>query len=166
MALEVIFLLLVGMVAITLHSKLRIPMHLPGKQGILFVALVVSGRGLSRLSFAASITCIGSALLLSTSFLGFHDPFIAVTYVLLGGIMDLLFWLTSKYSEKPWILALASGIAWMFIPAIRLFMSLFVTMPMNSFSSGIAYPFLTHLLFGFTGGLIGAGILSLFKTAE
>jgi hypothetical protein len=166
MAVEVIFLLLVGMVAITLHSKLRIPMHLPGKQGILFVALVVSSRGLSRLSFAASITCIGSALLLWTGFLGFHDPFIAVTYVLLGGVMDLLFLVAAKYSEKPWILALASGIAWTFIPLIRLVLSLFVTMPMNSFSSGIAYPFITHLLFGFTGGLIGAGILTLFKTAE
>jgi hypothetical protein len=165
-ALEIIFLLLVGMIAITLHSKLRIPMHLPGKQGILFVALVVSGRGLSRLPFAASITCIGSALLLWTNFLGFHDPFLPVTYILLGGIMDLIYRIASKFSEKPWILGLASGIAWMFIPFIRLVMSFFITVPMNSFSSGIAYPFLTHLLFGVTGGLIGAGILSLFRSAK
>lgn len=166
MAVEIIFLLLVGMVGIALHSKLRIPMHLPGKQGILFVALVVSGRGLSRLSFAASITCIGSALLLWTNLLGFHDPFLPITYMLLGGFMDLIYRLASNFSEKPWILALASGIAWMFIPFFRLLFSFFVTVPMNSFSSGIAYPFLTHLLFGVTGGLIGAGILLLFKPGK
>jgi hypothetical protein len=162
-AAEVIFLLLLGMFAIALHSKLRIPMHLPGKQGILFVALVVTGRGLSRLPFAASITCAGSSLLLLTSWLGFHDPFIAITYILLGGLMDLIYNFSHRYSERPWILALASGFAWMFIPLFRLFLSLFVAIPMNSFSSGIAYPFLTHLLFGFSGGLIGAGILSLIN---
>jgi hypothetical protein len=162
-AAEVLFLLLLGMIAIALHSKLRMPMHLPGKQGVLFVALVVAGRGLSRLPFAASITCTGSALLLLTSWLGFHDPFISVTYILLGGVMDLIYGISSKYSERPWVLAIASGVAWMFIPLFRLFLSIFVAIPMNSFSSGIAYPLLTHLLFGFTGGLVGAGLLSLIK---
>jgi len=151
------------MIAIALHSKLRVPMHLPGKQGVIFVALVVTGRGLSRLPFAASITCTGSALLLLTNWLGFHDPFISVTYILLGGLMDLIFRVSSKFSERTWVLAIASGIAWMFIPLFRLFLSLFVAIPMNSFSSGIAYPFITHLVFGFTGGLIGAGILSLIN---
>ena len=160
---EVLFLLLLGMIAITLHSKLRIPMHLPGKQGVLFVALIVTGRGLSRLPFAASVTCTGSALLLLTNWLGFHDPFISVTYILLGGVMDLIFSVSSKFSERPWILAIASGIAWMFIPLFRLLISWFVTIPMNSFSSGIAWPFITHLIFGFTGGLVGAGILSLIN---
>jgi len=149
------------MLAITLHSKLRVPMHLPGKQGILFVALVVAGRGLSPMRFAGSITCTGSALLLLTPVLGFHYPFMAITYVMLGGVMDLLYFIAKRFSEKPWILALASGIAWMFIPFFRLIMSIFVTVPMNHFSSGIAYPFLTHLIFGFTGALIGAGIISL-----
>jgi len=151
------------MIAIAIHSKLRIPMHLPGKQGIIFVALIVTGRGLSRLTFASSITCLGSAMLLLTPWLGFHDPFIALTYVLLGGVMDLVYGFTSKFSGKPWILAIASGLSWMFIPLFRLFLSPFVTMPLNIFSSGFVYPFSTHLLFGFIGGLLGAGLLSLLN---
>jgi len=160
-AAEAAFLLMLGMLAITLHSKLRIPMHLPGKQGILFVALVVTGRGLSPLRLAGSITCAGAALLLLTPWLGFHDPFMSVNYIMLGGVMDLLYFAALRLSDKPWVLALASGIAWMFIPLFRLIMSLFVSVPLNIFSSGIAFPFLTHLLFGFTGALIGAGILSI-----
>ena len=160
---EVIFLLMLGAIAIAIHSKLRIPMHLPGKQGVLFIALVVTGRGISRLPYAASITCLGSALFLLTPMLGFHDPFMSLTYILLGGTMDLLFGFSAKLSDKPWVLALASGVAWMFIPLFRLFLSLFATMPLNMFSSGIVYPFLTHLLFGFTGGLIGAGVLALLN---
>lgn len=163
LAAEVIFLLFLGMAAMAIHSKLKIPMHLPGKQGILFVALVVTGRGVSKLSFAASISCIGSAMFLLIPFVGFGQPFMAVNYILLGGCMDLLYNMVSRYSQKPWVLALASGVAWMFIPLFRLFISLFTAAPMNMFSSGIAYPFLTHLLFGFTGGLIGAGLVSLLN---
>ena len=136
-------------------------MHLPGKQGVLFIALVVAGRGLSRLPFSAGITCIGSAILLLAPIPGFHAPSMAFAYILLGAVMDFIYGIASRYSQKPWVLALASGIAWMFIPLIRLLMSLFVAVPMNLFSSGIAYPFLTYLLFGITGGLIGAGILTL-----
>jgi hypothetical protein len=163
---EVIFLLMLGMIAIAIHSKLRIPMHLPGKQGILFVALVVTGRGLSRLPYAASITCTGSALMLLSPMLGFHDPFMSMNYILLGGVMDLIYGLASTYSTRTWILAIASGVAWMFIPLFRLLMSLFVTVPLNLFNSGIAYPFLTHLLFGVTGGLIGVGLLALFSSRK
>ena len=163
LAAEVAFLLMLGIIAIAIHSKIRIPMHMPGKQGILFIALVVTGRGLSRFPFAASIICTGSALFLLTPMLGFSNPFMSITYILLGVVMDFIYGISTRYSEKPWILALASGIAWMFIPLLRLIMSLFVAVPLNLFSSGIAYPFLTHLLFGFTGGLIGAGILSLIN---
>ncbi len=31
LAIEILFLLLMGALAITLHAKLRIPMHLPGR---------------------------------------------------------------------------------------------------------------------------------------
>ena len=161
LAMEVAFLLFLGMAAIAIHSKLRIPMHLPGKQGIIFVALIVTGRGISKLPYAASITCTGSALLLLMPGLGFHDPFMSVNYILLGGVMDLLYRLASTISERPWVLAIASGVAWMFIPLFRLIMSLLTGVPVNMFSSGAAFPFLTHLLFGFCGGLIGAGIISL-----
>jgi hypothetical protein len=94
---------------------------------------------------------------------GTANPFGAITYILLGGVMDLLYAISVRYTEKPWILASVIGIAWMFIPLFRLFLSLFVNVPLNLFKSGIAYPFLTHLLFGCLGGLLGAGLLSLIN---
>jgi hypothetical protein len=137
-------------------------MHLPGKQGLLLITLIVAGRGISGLPLAASVTCTGSALMM-LYLTGFAGPWMAATYILLGLIMDLLYKVASQLTNKPWLLAMTCGVAWMFVPLFRLFFSLFADVPMNLFSTGLAYPFLTHLLFGFSGGLAGAGLLSLIN---
>jgi hypothetical protein len=158
---EVLFLLGIGMVGIVLHSKLRLPMHLPGKQGLLFVALIVTGKGMSRFPFAATISGIGAATLLLIPGLGFHDPFIAVIYLFLGFLMDISTGFVSRFTSRQWILSVTCGACWVFIPCFRLVMSLFVEMPMGAFRSEYIYPFATHLLFGIAGGLVAAGLLSL-----
>jgi hypothetical protein len=160
-AAEIILLLGVGMIAILLHAKLRIPMHLPGKQGVLFMALILTGKGLSRFPYAASLSGIGAASLLLIPGLGFHDPFMALNYLFLGCIIDLAAGFTSKFKSSTWIVAIACGACWIFIPLFRLAMSLIVAMPQGAFRSGILYPLFTHLVFGIAGGLVAAGILSL-----
>lgn len=160
---EVVFLLATGMVAVLLHSKLRFPMHLPGKQGLLFVALVISSRGMSRWPFASSITCLGSAALLLMPGLGFRDPFMAVNYILLGGLMDIVFSFLSARTSKIWIICGITGLCWALVPAFRLGMSPFFTVPMGAFSNGIAFPFLTYLVFGLAGGLLSGGLLRLLE---
>jgi hypothetical protein len=160
--LEIGFLLLLGIVASLVHSQIKIPMHLPGKQGLILITLIVAGRGISGLPYAASITCTGSALM--TLYLtGFSSPWMAATYLFIGMIMDLLYKGTSRLTDKPWVLAITCGVTWMFVPLFRLIFSMIADVPMNLFSSGFAYPFLTHLLFGFSGGLAGAGILSIIN---
>ena len=163
-AAEIIILLAVGMVAVVLHSKLRFPMHLPGKQGLLFVAMVVTARGMSGKGYAASMACLGSATLLLMPGLGFRDPFMAVNYILMGSVMDLVYTTVSKQTSKLWIIAGATGLCWSIIPAFRLLLSHFVQMPMGAFSSGIAFPFITYLTFGLAGGFLSAGILGLMRT--
>ncbi|MEI6683061.1 MAG: hypothetical protein WCO44_10565 [Bacteroidota bacterium] len=162
-ATEVIFLFSVGIVAVLLHSKLRFPMHLPGKQGLLFVALVITSRGLSRWPFATSIACLGSATLLLMPGLGFHDPFMAVNYILMGGLMDVVFTQASRITPRIWIITGATGLCWVLIPLFRLAVSPFAVVPMGAFSSGIAFPIMTHLAFGLAGGLLSAGLLGLLN---
>ncbi len=160
-AAEFIFLLSVGMVAVILHSKLRMPMHLPGKQGVLFMMLVVSARGMSRWPFGASISCAGAAMLLLMPGPGFHDPFMAVNYILAGCMMDTVFTFMTKQTSKTWLIAGVTGLCWVLVPLIRLTISCFFTMPMGAFSNGWVYPVITHLAFGLAGGLAAAGILTL-----
>ena len=158
-AVELFLLFFLGIIAMVIHSKLRIPMHLPGKQGLVFIALVVAGRGVSRFSFASSLICAGSAILLLTNMFGFSDPFMAVNYIMLGFLMDLAFRLTDGFNNRL-ISAVSAGVCWMALPLFKLITSSLFLLPMSSFTTGIAYPFITHFVFGLTGGLIGAGILT------
>ena len=158
---EVLLLMLIGMLAITLHAKLRIPMHLPGKQGIMFMLFIVSARAMSQYGFATSMTCFGASILLFFNAMGFHDPFMPLVYILLGIVMDVLFGLINKFKPSIILIALAGGLSWMFIPIFRLILGSIFGFPYLSLLGGAAYPLFTHFVFGFVGSLIGAGIISI-----
>ncbi|HBX51042.1 MAG: hypothetical protein A2275_19090 [Bacteroidetes bacterium RIFOXYA12_FULL_35_11] len=159
LALEILFLLLLGMLAVALHAKLRIPMKLPGKHGLVFMLLMVSSRYISRLPFATSLSCLGASLLLYVNVLGFHDPFMPVVYITLGVILDMLFGFTNRLGSKWWLIALAGGIGWMMIPVLRILISMVSGFPYASLLVGFVYPLATHFFFGLTGTLIGILII-------
>ena len=157
-AVEILFLLLMGALAMLIHAKLRIPMHLPGKSGLLFMIFVFMARSFSKFSFGASLTCLGGATLLLLTNLGFDDPFMPLVYIVLGIIMDTLFGLSTLIKPNVFLISLAAGLSWMCIPVIRALISLISGFPYESLMGGIAFPLFTHFIFGVAGGIIGAGI--------
>lgn len=158
---EVLFLLLLGMLAMVIHAKLRIPLQLPGRQGILFLTMIVAGRGMSKFPYAGSVTCAGSALILATSWLGFREPLAPVIYLLIGMILDLLYLNFRKVMPFVMATVLSCGIGWMFIPLIKAIIASTTGLLFTSFRFGLLWPLATHLLFGIAGGLLGASLLKL-----
>lgn len=161
LAIEILFLLLMGALAITLHAKLRIPMHLPGRHGILFIALLISARGFSRFPYASTISCLGAGGLLLTGVLGFSNPLMPVMYLLLGIVMDVMFAMMNKLSSNIFIVSLAGAFSWMFLPFARLSFGVFTNVISQSFAQGFFFPFLTHFIFGYLGALAGLGLVKL-----
>ena len=158
-AVEILFLFLMSVIAMLIHAKLRIPMHLPGKNGLLFMMIVVSASAASRFNIGASLTCLGSASLLMFANLGFDDPYMPIVYILLGVFMDLVFGVAKTISKNVLIVAIASGLSWMLIPLIRSGVSLITGFPYESLLTGIAYPLFSHFIFGLLGGFAGAGLV-------
>ncbi|MHC1708617.1 MAG: hypothetical protein AB9842_13990 [Bacteroidales bacterium] len=156
--LEVLFLLALGALAAILHSKLKIPLQLPGRQGMLFMALLILGRMSSNLSPAAFISCLGSSAIMMGGVFSFGDPFTPLIYPVLGLVLDIVFRMVSNNKYNILIISIIAGFAWMMIPASRLIISLFTSFPFHSFRYGPLIPFLTHLIFGFTGGILGYSI--------
>ncbi len=155
LGIEILFLLFLGIFAITLHAKLRIPLHIPGKHGLIFMFLLIAGFSLTQIRYAALIACSGASALLFTNLLGFADPFIAVTYLIMGFSMDFLLNRFHFLQAKFWFVALVCGISYAIIPVSRIFIHLLTGFPYSSLLSGYIFPILSHFLFGSLGGLLG-----------
>jgi hypothetical protein len=164
---EIIVMFLMGALAMFLHARLRIPMHLPGKNGLIFMMLVVSTWIASGYRFGAIVICLGSASMLLVGKLGFSDPFMPVVYIFLGFFIDLLLGFAKAIKFNLLTIALASGLSWMMIPLIRTIVSSISGFAYNSLTYGLFYPFFTHFIFGLSGGLIGGlMVYTVKKTRE
>jgi hypothetical protein len=163
-ALEILALIGIGMIGVLLHAKFRVPLRLPGHHGVVYMALLIGGRLLSKKPYASSLSSVGAALMLMFP-LGFKDPFMPLIYLLPGFITDLG-WRIFGNSHKKfniWMLALVCGVSYMTIPLSRIIITTITGFPYGSFITGFIWPTLTHFVFGFAGGLAGTALIRAFS---
>jgi len=157
--LEILILSGIGVLAIVLRAKLRIPLNMPGHHGLEVMALLIAGRSLSNLKPAASISTLAASLMILIPFMGFKDPFLPIIYIALGFTLDFLFVKFKKWSKNVAFLALIGGISYMIIPVSRLLISLVSGYQFSSIlKHGALATIALHFAFGLLGALIGAGI--------
>lgn len=161
---EWVLLFLFGALAILAHSKLRIPLRIPGHHGLEFMLLMLIGRGLSEEKFASSIFSLGVASLIFIPGLGFKDPFMTMVYILPGIAMDFFYLTLVKSIRKDWVLALASGFSYALIPIFRVLISSLTGFIYPSLMGGIFYPIILHFIFGSVGGFLGYKISHSIKS--
>ncbi len=160
--LEVIILFLAGALAITLHARLRIPMNIPGHHGLEFMAIILAARLSSKIKWASSISAIGIGVFIFFPVLGFNDPMMGFNYMLPCFFMDFAWQNFQLKKHMNLLMAIAAGIAYMLIPISRILTTLTSGFPYASFiKHGYVTPIITFLIFGFLGGLLGAGIYKL-----
>lgn len=160
---EVALLFASGLLVVVLHRALRMPLGLPGRHGIEWMAILVIVRCASGLPVAGSISMMGAAALSVVPLWGaVDDPFIWITYLVPGFVIDALWRVLPKSKSRMWITALllvpVASLAHLTKPLIRLFISLIAGWPYGSFRFGVGYPVLTHALFGLAGGVLGVGL--------
>lgn len=153
-AIEVLFLLMVGALAITIHSKLKIPIHLSGKHGMLFMFLVILGSSFTSIKYSVTICTLGASALLFSNTLGFTDPLRSALYILIGFAFDFLINVSLRLKTKLLYIAFVSGISYMLIPIVRMIFSLSSGFVYPSLLTGMLFPVFTHFVFAFTGGLL------------
>lgn len=164
LVLEILILLLLGIGAFALRSYLRIPLNIPGRHGLEFMALMMIGRRLSKLPFASIIVGLGAAGFMFFPFVGIKDPFLPIIYVVMGVILDGLFLLFNNPSNRLSLLMLIGGLSYMVIPVGRLIIYLFTGILESSFIKwGVVVPVISHFVFGIAGALLGAGLIYSIK---
>lgn len=144
-----------GALAVVLHQSLRFPLGLPGRHGIEWISLLVIGRITSRYRWAGILTSIGAAGTCLLPIWGFVDPYRWLVYLFPGIVMDVfVYWLPETHS-KVWVFTILGGLAHATKPLLRWVISLVSGCAFGSLLLGLAYPLLSHILFGMIGGLLG-----------
>jgi hypothetical protein len=156
-------LLGLGIAAVVLQAVLRWPLKLPGHHGLEWMALLMIGRSTSRYRWAAGLSSVGAATCSVLPLWGSDDPLIWLSYLLPGLLIDVGFRLGQSWQANIWFLACLGGLAHATKPLIRLVVNLISGWPYGSLLGGVAYPLATHILFGFVGGLLGAGVMLLSR---
>jgi hypothetical protein len=159
---ELILLAAIGAVGVLMHAYLRIPLKLPGHHGVFYMALLISGKLISKKNYAGSLSSIGAAAMLLLP-LGFKDPFIPVIYLFPGLIVDVLYYNFRKLQPNVLFLAIICGLAYTMIPITRIFITVITGFPYGSLLTGFLYPVFTHFIFGAIGGSLAAGSFALIK---
>jgi hypothetical protein len=162
--LEILFLAGLGMLAITLHARLKTPLNIPGHHGVEFMMLMVIGRLASRLPVASTISATGIGVLLLFPVFSFNDPLMGFHYTLPGILLDIFY---RFLHDKRWmvlLLILAAGAAYMSIPLSRILISMPLGLPyMAVVKHGFIIPPLSFGLFGAIGGMTGYLLFKGFK---
>ncbi len=156
---EALLLLGSGALVVVLHESLRVPLGLPGRHGIEWMALLIMGRAFSRFRGASSIASVGASLTSFVPMLRGNDPFMWIVYLLPGPVMDAAFYYLPRYASKIWFLTLLGGLAAITKPLSRLVFAAIFGWVFGSFRNGFLYPVVSHFLFGMIGGLLGALIV-------
>lgn len=162
--LEVLFLVSLGVIAVVLRAKLRIPMQMPGRHGLEVMALLMIGRKASNLPIATSISTFAAAFMVMFPFMGFSDPSMPVIYILMGVVIDILYRFVRLFRENIILFSALGGIAYMVIPLSRIVVHFTTGYIYPSFArTGYLYPVFTHFLFGAGGALLAGAIVYAIK---
>jgi hypothetical protein len=156
---EALLLIGGGVTAVVLHRTLDMSLGLPGHHGIEWMALMIIGRASSRFRGAGTLTSMGASFASTLPFLQGGNPFAWLFYLLPGLVMDFAFAYLPRYANQLWFLILLGGLAHVTKPIGQITVNLITGWPFGSFRYGILYPFVSHLLFGMIGGLLGALIV-------
>ena len=155
-ATETLFLVLLGVVGVTLHAYLRLPIKVPGHNGLLWIALLMVGRLVSRRRWAASISSTSAAAISLLPVMGFKDPLDTITLLIPGIVIDLGFMVSPRIVVSLLALALVGAFAHATKPIAKLLVSVGTGFPYPSLIAGILYPLSLHALFGAAGAILAA----------
>jgi len=157
-----ILLFIIGAFAIFLRTKLRFPMNMPGRQGVMVMFLFMIGRAASTRNIAGIYSGMGASLMLLFPFIGTKDPWLPLIYLVMGISLDYFIYLSRRIRRFSayLIYTLIGGAVYMIIPLSRFCINLLTGLTYTEFiKHPIPVPFITHFIFGALGSMLGSALI-------
>lgn len=162
---EIAILFAFGIFAAVMKAYVRDPLHLPGHDWVIWMALLVIGRSASPFRFAGSVMGVGASAVAVIPALGLVEPFFFLYFIIPAFIFDIAY-VFLGLENRSWIfVVLLSGFA-LGIKALTQYGAYTVAgLQYGAFlKSGLAYPVFLHIGFGLAGGMIGIILLKFIRT--
>ncbi|MGR9074143.1 MAG: hypothetical protein ACU833_13865 [Gammaproteobacteria bacterium] len=152
--LNILFPVVAGVAIVAMHAGFHWPLKLPGHHGLEWFAVLMFVRCLSQHPHAAVFTAASAAGATLMPVWGFHDSGAAWSYLAAGAIVDGAF-RVERIRRSFLLLALAAALAHAAKPLLHWLTTQGFGVRHGSLDYGLAYPFVSHLIFGFAGGTVG-----------
>ena len=154
--LQYALLFMFGVLATTLHAYLRVPLGIPGHNGLIFMAVMVFGRSFINKPMSGLVSCLGASTVLYLNVIGMKDPYIYFPYLAMGVVFDLL---GIIYVSEKWrflLVGIVAGVAFTCIPFFRyIVQSAGIYAYGSLLKHGLAVTVISHFAFAFGGGVLG-----------
>jgi hypothetical protein len=150
---RLVFLIGLGVVTTLMHRSFHYPLHLPGHHGLEAMALLVLGRLVCTSPFAATIVAL-SAAISAAGLSGIYEASSGLLTLAPAIILDLAVLAWPKWRSHLWALPVLVAMAHATKPLIRLALAKATGIHFGSLESGVLYPLVSHLAYGFAGALI------------
>lgn len=154
---DLLLLALVAALCMLAKQVLRIPIHVPGHSGVLWVALFIVARGLvDKRGAGLLLGIVTGVLATSMGFGANHGPFEWTKWVTAGLTLDVVAAVLPGDLRSP-VKAVISGAAiHLGKLASMVLVSLILRLPLGFIALGLGWATTTHVVFGAAGGLLGA----------
>lgn len=156
---DALLLVLIADLAMLGKALVRIPIHVPGHSGLIWVALFVIARGIVDKRGAGLLLGIVAGALATFFGFGAVGPLEWSKYVAAGALLDLVCWLVPGTLDNLGKAAVAGAAAHLGKLATMMLIAMIVDLPLGFAVAGLGFAATTHVVFGALGGIIGALVL-------
>lgn len=150
--------LIADLVALSKYMT-RVPIHIPGHTGVIWIALMLVGRGLLRKPGAGFLIGLIAGILATVMGLGNEGLLIWTKYTSAGLVIDAMAWMFRGDLTNYAAAAVAGAAAHLGKLVAMIVASLIMRLPASVVFAGLGLSATTHLVFGALGGLLGALVL-------
>jgi hypothetical protein len=144
---------------------LRLPIHVPGHSGVIWMALLIAGVGIVGRPWAGTLIGLLSGALATFFLPGKEGLLVGVKYLVPGVMVDILLPLMGRRLDRYIVAIVIGAAAHASKLAASYLMGLAAGISQDYLALGIGLAATLHVGFGALGGALGAVVLKLLRTA-
>ena len=141
-------------VLIVLSKLIRIPMHIPGHSGLIWMTILTFCCLTFRKPGAGTLAGIVAGFLVMVLAIGNDGPFGFFKYFLPGLTMDLIFTLIPYMAKKWYLTAIIAAFSHWTKLLCNYIIGSILNVPQGFLIAGVQIATINHLAFGFCGGML------------